>query len=226
MNKRTGIATMVIFSMMIIALVILAKSRKLINDDQRYECPRNVTVFSTEIYVPAVGEEETSNAKEVERTPTGIVSMQNAGMATTLESISESVVTKCLWDATVELTQSELELLYTTVYCESGDQELEAQIMVAQTILNRILSDKYPNTLRGVVYQRNAEGKPQFAVINWSDFEDRGWTDDTKAAVHYALTYRGYPVDMLYFRDSYYHDFGQPYKNVGDMYFSIEEGQQ
>lgn len=155
--------------------------------------------------------------------PTGNIALDNVGMAATVDKFAESIAATCEWNNYIELTQSELELLYTTVYCESGDQELEAQIMVAQTIINRIISDKYPDTLRGVVYQRNSEGVPQFAVINWTNFENIGWSDETKTAVHYALAHKGYPETMLYFRDSYYHDFGQPYKNVDDMYFSLTE---
>ena len=214
-----GIACVMICVLMICAAMIISLARESVNND------------SIEITTVAMSQETagTSNIKEEESTkgaPTGMVSLQNVGMATNIESVSEPIVITCTWNRAIEFTQSELELLYTTVYCESGDQELEAQIMVAQTILNRILSDKYPDTLRGVVYQRNAEGKPQFAVINWPDFEDRGWSENTKAAVHYALAHRAYPLDMLYFRDSYYHNFGQVYKNVGDMYFSTVEVQQ
>lgn len=68
MNKRIGIATMVIFSMMIIALVLLAKSREAINDNQNYEGPRYVTVFSTEVevYIPPLEETTTENMDVVE----------------------------------------------------------------------------------------------------------------------------------------------------------------
>lgn len=154
--------------------------------------------------------------------PTGHISTNEVGIVAVINKMDEPVVVKCLW-APVELTQSELELLYTTVYCESGNQELEAQIMVAQTIINRVISPKYPDTLRGVIYQRNSAGAPQFSVINWSNFEERGWTDTTKSAVHYALSYKAYPESMLYFRSGgHFHSFGQPYKQVDDMYFSLE----
>lgn len=68
MNKRTGIATMVIFSMMIIALVLLTKSREAINDNQNYEGPRYMTVFSTEVevYIPPLEETTTENMDVVE----------------------------------------------------------------------------------------------------------------------------------------------------------------
>ena len=228
MNRRISIVVSMILITLLFVLSALAKMCEGDKTNQNYEGPRYVSVFSTEVYVRVEAEEETTSYSEETIEPTkitltGTVGVLNVGMAEVVENITESMAITCMWDNTIKLTQSELELLYTTVYCEAGDQELEAQIMVAQTILNRMLSDKYPDTLRGVVYQRNTEGKPQFAVINWPDFESRGWSDNTKAAVHYALAYRAYPLDMLYFRDSYYHNFGQPYKNVGDMYFSTVE---
>lgn len=189
-----------------------------------------IGIIMTELSKDGFIEEEThatSQEKETEKTteppqPTGQISMNGVGMVEAVDDSSESIVAKCQWTS-LELTQSELELLYTTVYCEAGNQELEAQIMVAQTIINRIISPKYPDTLRGVIYQRNSAGAPQFSVINWSDYEKRGWTDKTKAAVHYALSYKAYPDAMLYFRSGgHYHNFGQPYKQVDDMYFSLE----
>lgn len=193
-------------------------------------CIMWIGIIMTELSKDGFIEEEThatSQGIQTEITteppqPTGQISMNGVGMVEAVDDSSESIVAKCQWTK-LELTQSELELLYTTVYCESGNQELEAQIMVAQTIINRIISPKYPDTLRGVIYQRNSAGAPQFSVINWSDFEKHGWTDKTKAAVHYALSYKAYPDAMLYFRSGgHYHNFGQPYKQVDDMYFSLE----
>lgn len=170
----------------------------------------------------ATSQEIVTEATTAPSMPTGQISVNEVGIVEAVDNTAEPIVVKCSW-APVELTQSELELLYTTTYCEAGNQELEAQIMVAQTIINRVISPKYPDTLRGVIYQRNSVGTPQFTVINWSDFEKRGWTDKTKAAVHYALSYKAYPETMLYFRSGgHYHSFGQPYKQVDDMYFSLE----
>lgn len=191
---------------MLVGITVMAAVR----EDVRTEFAEDVTLATSQ------------EIKTKPAIPTGKISTNEVGIVAVINKMDEPVAVKCLW-APVELTQNELELLYTTVYCESGDQELEAQIMVAQTIINRVISPKYPDTLRGVIYQRNSVGAPQFSVINWSNFEERGWTDTTKSAVHYALSYKAYPESMLYFRSGgHFHSFGQPYKQVDDMYFSLE----
>ncbi len=47
----------------------------------------------------------------------------------------------------------ELYLLARTIRHEGGNQPLEGQIAVANTLYNRVYSNKYPNTLHDVIYQ-------------------------------------------------------------------------
>ena len=117
----------------------------------------------------------------------------------------------------VSLNKEERELLYRTVYCESGNQSIEAQEMVALTILNRLESDKFPDTLHDVIYQKN-----QYEVTEWNGFESYGWTEQVEQAVENALIENRHPSDMYYFRNGYYHSFGVPYMQSGDLYFSTE----
>lgn len=98
---------------------------------------------------------------------------------------------------------------------DSGNQTVETQTMVALTILNRINSDIFPNTVREVVYQDE-----QFAVTKWDNFENYGWTESVTAAVKNALADNEYPDDMYYFRTLHYHTFGTPYMQSEDLYFS------
>lgn len=115
------------------------------------------------------------------------------------------------------LNKEEKELLCRTVYCEAGNQSIEAQEMVALTILNRIESDKFPDALHDVIYQEN-----QYEVTEWYGFETYGWTEQVEQAVENALTENNYPSDMYYFRNGYYHSFCVPYMKSGDLYFSTE----
>lgn len=115
------------------------------------------------------------------------------------------------------LNKEEKELLCRTVYCEAGNQSAETQEMVALTILNRLESDKFPDTLHDVIYQKN-----QYEVTTWNGFENYGWTKQVEHAVENALTENNYPSDMYYFRNGYYHSFGVPYMQSGDLYFSTE----
>lgn len=57
------------------------------------------------------------------------------------------------WDIT--LTENEFDLLCRLVYHESGNQCLDGQQAVTEVILNRVYSDKFPNTLEEVVFQKN-----------------------------------------------------------------------
>lgn len=120
-------------------------------------------------------------------------------------------------DYRILLNKEEKELLCRTVYCESGNQSIEAQEMVALTILNRLESDKFPDTLHDVIYQKN-----QYEVTTWSEFENYGWTEQVEQAVENALKENNHPSDMYYFRNGYYHSFGVPYLKSGDLYFSTE----
>lgn len=115
------------------------------------------------------------------------------------------------------LNKEERELLCRTVYCEAGNQSIETQEMVALTILNRLESDKFPDTLHDVIYQKN-----QYEVTTWIGFENYGWTEQVEQAVENALIENRHPSDMYYFRNGYYHSFGVPYMQSGGLYFSTE----
>lgn len=117
----------------------------------------------------------------------------------------------------VLLNNEEKDLLCRTVYCEAGNQSIETQEMVALTILNRLESEKFPDTLHDVIYQKN-----QYEVTTWNGFENYGWTDQVEQAVENALMENNHPSEMYYFRSGYYHSFGVPYIQSGDLYFNTE----
>lgn len=122
----------------------------------------------------------------------------------------------CYW-ANFSITPQEYDLICTTVWCESGNQDFDTQVMVALTIFNRLESDLFPNTVREVIYSKGA-----YSVTNWSNFESRGWTDSVQEAVGYALEYNEHPKDMFYFRTKHYHKFGKAYMRSDDLWFSTQ----
>ena len=131
--------------------------------------------------------------------------------------VVEQVSTEETVNYRILLNKEEKELLCRTVYCEAGNQSIETQEMVALTILNRLESDKFPDTLHDVIYQKN-----QYEVTTWSGFENYGWTEQVEQAVENVLIENRYPSDMYYFRNGYYHSFGVPYMQSGDLYFNTE----
>lgn len=53
----------------------------------------------------------------------------------------------------VDYTDKELKLLACLVHSEAGDQSYEGKLAVANIVLNRMKSKKYPNTMNDVIYQ-------------------------------------------------------------------------
>ena len=53
---------------------------------------------------------------------------------------------------------TDLELLTAMIYCEAGAESYKTQLAVASVIMNRVRSKKFPNTIRGVLFQKSQFG--------------------------------------------------------------------
>ena len=93
----------------------------------------------------------------------------------------------------VILSNEEIGLLEEVVMAESGGESLECQKAVASVVINRMLHDRFPKTLDGVIYQKNA-----FSVTFDGSLGKREVTQKVKDAVKLAL-YEDYAKDALYF---------------------------
>lgn len=50
---------------------------------------------------------------------------------------------------------SDVELLAALIYCEAGAESYDAQLAVGACVVNRMKHKNYPDTLRGVIFQKN-----------------------------------------------------------------------
>ena len=57
------------------------------------------------------------------------------------------------YDDTIQLSQSDAEVLLKIAWSEGGNQGIQGQLRIMQTVWNRVLSDDFPNTIEGVVLQ-------------------------------------------------------------------------
>lgn len=55
----------------------------------------------------------------------------------------------------VSFSEGDRYLLANLIYCEAGNQPYAGKLAVGAVVINRVLSSKYPDTLVGVVYQKN-----------------------------------------------------------------------
>ncbi len=88
----------------------------------------------------------------------------------------------------------EREILQRIVEAEAGNQDLKGRIMVANVILNRVKSGRFPRTVKGVVFSPG-----QFSPVSNGRYYRVQVSDKTKKAVKMALNGRDYSEGALYF---------------------------
>jgi spore germination cell wall hydrolase CwlJ-like protein len=113
----------------------------------------------------------------------------------------------------IDVTEEDIQLMTRVVMSEVGSKVFDCKHAVAQTIVNRVRSGKWGNTVSEVVYW-----KKQYST------QDNGEPNaECRDAVIQALTYEAFPLNMYYFREDHYHDFGSPYTHIDGTYFSTEK---
>jgi len=90
-------------------------------------------------------------------------------------------------------TSSDLYLLAKCIYAEARGESYTGQVAVGAVILNRVASSKFPNTISGVIYQKNAftavsDGQinlsPDKTAMNAAQDAMNGW-DPTYGCLYY-----------------------------------------
>lgn len=90
-------------------------------------------------------------------------------------------------------TSSDLYLLAKCIYAEARGESYTGQVAVGAVILNRVASSKFPNTISGVIYQKNAftavsDGQinlePDKTAMNAAQDAMNGW-DPTYGCIYY-----------------------------------------
>lgn len=101
----------------------------------------------------------------------------------------------------VRVTDNDRMVLERIVEAEAGNQGYKGKLLVANVILNRVQSGKFPSTIKGVVFSPG-----QFSPISDGRYETVTVSDETREAVDDAL--HGYDCSKgaLYFMDRRYSD--------------------
>lgn len=105
-----------------------------------------------------------------------------------------------------DISDEEFTLLSAIIYCEAGGESYEGQLAVGYVIMNRVRSNKFPDTITGVVYQPNQfspVGSGRLAVIlaMEADPDVKGKvTDSCRRAAAEVLTGTSNVGESLFFR--------------------------
>ena len=112
------------------------------------------------------------------------------------------------------LTDEEIKLIALVVMAEAEGECEEGKRLVIDVILNRIESERFPDTAKGVIY-----AKGQFTSM-WNGRVDRCHVKKDICQMVEEETKVRLNREVLYFRADHYHSFGTPVINVGNHYFS------
>ena len=114
----------------------------------------------------------------------------------------------------VELTNEEIELLALVTMAEAEGECEEGQRLVIDTILNRVDSEHFPDTISGVIYQPN-----QFTSM-WNGRVGKCHVkDDICQLIKEELDHRT-NNDVIFFSAGDYSQYGTPMFQVDNHYFS------
>ncbi len=102
-------------------------------------------------------------------------------------------------DMVMSLTDEELNALLKLVEAEAPAEDIYGKILVANVVLNRVLSDEMADTVLGVIYQKIG-GSAQFSSTThtwyWNSIKV---TNSTREAVARALSGEDYSQGAVYF---------------------------
>jgi N-acetylmuramoyl-L-alanine amidase len=118
--------------------------------------------------------------------------------STKATSKSDSLVKSYNKKMVKTLSKDELDILYRIVEAEATGEDIYGKILVANVILNRVNSKKFPNTVEKVVFQKNGNTY-QFSPTKDGRFWSVKVTDETIEAVSRALEGEDYSNGALYF---------------------------
>lgn len=96
------------------------------------------------------------------------------------------------------LGAGEYEILCRIVQAEAGGEDAAGKQMVAEVILNRVSSSKFPDTIAGVVFQSSG-GQYQFSPVGDGRYDSVSVSGQTKEAVMAALEDGDMTNGALYF---------------------------
>lgn len=114
-----------------------------------------------------------------------------------------------------KLSGYEWDIMGQVIMAEARGESFETQYHIACTILNRVESELFPDTIAGVIYQT----KPvQFCGAwdtEWYEVSDSVWE-----AIQEALIENTLPEDVLYFTSEGWLPGTEAWERVGNMWFS------
>lgn len=93
---------------------------------------------------------------------------------------------------------NEVRMLERIVQAEAGGEDTIGKVLIANVIMNRVENKRFPNSIKGVIFQQK-HGSYQFSPVGNGRYWSISVSKQTKAAVKKALSGVDYSKGALYF---------------------------
>lgn len=183
MGKRGRFSLIVNLVIILIIMILACKNIESSAETERYELPRDIS----EIYMRT----EDTYLEEYECCTTIWVSQVQ-------EEVVESEPIKLVYDK--EFTEDEKYMLAKIAMAEAEDQNIQTKTLVIMSVLNRVESKDFPDSISEVIFQNNGKTY-QFSPVMQGG---RWWTTEPNADCYEAVevvlaTESDYSDGALYF---------------------------
>lgn len=98
----------------------------------------------------------------------------------------------------ISLSETDYDTLLRIVEAEAGGEDDTGKLLVANVVINRVKSPKFPNSIQAVVYQREG-GVSQFTPVSDGRINTVIISDSTREVVEQALLGKDISQGALYF---------------------------
>lgn len=98
----------------------------------------------------------------------------------------------------ITLSGEEYDVLLRIVEAEASGEDTTGKLLVANVILNRVRHEAFPDTVKGVVFQRSG-GSIQFSPVADGRYYSVSVSEDTRTAVARAVSGKDLSQGALYF---------------------------
>ena len=119
-----------------------------------------------------------------------------------------------MYEVSYVLTDEEIDLIALLTMGEAEGETEEGKRLVIDSVLNRVDSEHFPDTVKDVIYQ------PSQYTAMWNTRVDRCYVREDIRQLVIEESIERTNTEVVFFRTEYYHPFGTPLFQVGNHYFS------
>ena len=180
-------------------------SQKIVNNADSYNLEASILTESLEPLGRKIDETITYEIEAIDIVEDAIEAEETIDEIEAEETVDEPIIS---------VSNEDIELLALVTMAEAEGESEEGKRMVIDTILNRVDSERFDNTISEVIYAPN-----QFTSMRNGRVDRCYVADDIYQLVIEELTNRT-NYDVLYFTAYQYGAYGTPMFQIGNHYFS------